>query len=141
MWPTHSGRFLFKVSSLLEVELVVERNLFDIRNDRCASCGLGPLLSELQRGDLVAVLLGQQEASFGKGNAVIGEFPLGLIQFKDRKSSVIRVVFTAKAVNRYLPVCPIGTEIDVVVVVFLHIESPFKVAFTQLYVINVVMFM
>ena len=83
MWPTHSGRFLFKVSSLLEVELVVERNLFDIRNDRCASCGLGPLLSELQRGDLVAVLLGQQEASFGKGNAVIGEFPLGLIQFKE----------------------------------------------------------
>ena len=67
MWPTRSGTLLFKVSSLLEVELVVERNLFDVRNNRCACRGLGPLLSELQCGDLVAVLLGQQEASFGKG--------------------------------------------------------------------------
>lgn len=92
MWPTRSGRFLFKVSSLLEVELVVERNLFDIRNNRCTGRGLGPLLSELQRGDLVAVLLGQQEASFGKGNAVIGEFPFGLIQFKDREAFAVGVV-------------------------------------------------
>ena len=117
------------------------RNLLSVRYYGGTSYSLRPLFRAGQGGNLVAALIGQQEEALSDGYMPVTKIPLRLIQFKDRKSSVIRVVFTAKAVNRYLPVCPIGTEIDVVVVVFLHIESPFKVAFTQLYVINVVMFM